>query len=87
MGDEFDDFDMDGLIEEDEAMMGGGDEDEEAMAMMMEEAGYRWLSLRVSSIHCLLILRKRRTHVRPKRSDVTKWGSSCSGVICPAGFP
>ena len=38
MGDEFDDFDMDGLIEEDEAMMGGGDEDEEAMAMMMEEA-------------------------------------------------
>ena len=29
MGDEFDDFEMDALIEEDDAMMGGGDADEE----------------------------------------------------------
>ena len=41
MGDEFDDFEMDALIEEDDAMMGGGDADEEEAMFEMEEASER----------------------------------------------
>ena len=41
MGDEFDDFEMDALIEEDDAMMGGGDADEEEAMFELEEASER----------------------------------------------